>query len=46
MQEETVNLLKAQLNKHKDAKAFVIEGFPRNKGQIEAFNKQVSSVLT
>ncbi|WAR31493.1 KAD5-like protein [Mya arenaria] len=40
-EEETVELLKAQLIKHKDAKAFVVEGFPRDKGQVDAFNKQL-----
>ena len=30
------------MKKHMSAKAFLIEGFPRNKEQIEAFNKCVS----
>ena len=41
-QEDTVNLLKENLKKHMSAKAFLIEGFPRNKEQVEAFNKEVS----
>ncbi|XP_052787877.1 adenylate kinase isoenzyme 5-like isoform X5 [Mya arenaria] len=43
-EEETVELLKAQLIKHKDAKAFVVEGFPRDKGQVDAFNKQIGGL--
>lgn len=43
-QEDTVNLLKESLKNHKSAKAFLIEGFPRNKEQVEAFNKHVSNL--
>jgi len=35
-------LLKQQLKKHMSAKAFVLEGFPRDQKQVEAFNKHVS----
>ena len=41
LQEETVHLLKEEMKKHSTAKAFVIEGFPRDKGQVEAFIKEV-----
>lgn len=42
LQDVTVDLLKQQLKKNGSAKAFVIEGFPRDKSQVEAFNKHVS----
>ena len=38
-----MELLKENLKKHPTAKAFLVEGFPRNKEQVEAFNKCVSS---
>ena len=38
-----MDLLKENLKKHSSAKAFLVEGFPRNKEQVEAFNKCVSN---
>ncbi|KAL4219564.1 Adenylate kinase isoenzyme 5 [Mactra antiquata] len=40
----TIDLLKAQLNKHSSAKAFIIEGFPRDKNQVESFNKNIGGL--
>jgi hypothetical protein len=31
------------MKKHKDAAAFIVEGYPRDKLQVEEFNKHVSS---
>ncbi|XP_052220211.1 adenylate kinase isoenzyme 5-like isoform X2 [Dreissena polymorpha] len=43
-EQETVELLKKQLINNKSAKAFIIEGFPRNKAQVEAFNKEIGGL--
>lgn len=43
-QEVTIDLLKESVMKHKDATAIFIEGYPRDKIQVEEFNKHVSIV--
>lgn len=42
-QEVTAELLVEHIKKHKDAAAFVVEGYPRDKSQMEEFNKCVST---
>ncbi|XP_060602069.1 uncharacterized protein LOC132755252 isoform X5 [Ruditapes philippinarum] len=43
-EEVTIDLLKEQLKKNSSAKAFIIEGFPRDKAQVEAFNKNIGGL--
>ena len=42
LQDVALDLLKAAINGAKNAKGFIIEGYPRVKEQVEDFNKQVS----
>jgi len=37
----TVELLVEHVKKHSDATAIFLEGYPRDKNQMEDFNKQV-----
>ncbi|XP_033731674.1 adenylate kinase isoenzyme 5-like isoform X3 [Pecten maximus] len=43
-EEVTVDLLKSHLAKHKDASAIFLEGFPREKEQVEEFNKYIGGM--
>lgn len=39
-------LVKAEMSKHKDAKAFFLEGFPREARQVEDFEREVSKIMS
>ncbi|XP_060070278.1 adenylate kinase isoenzyme 5-like isoform X2 [Ylistrum balloti] len=43
-EEVTVDLLKTNLAKHKDASAIILEGYPRDKSQVEEFNKYIGGL--
>ncbi|XP_021354678.1 adenylate kinase isoenzyme 5-like isoform X3 [Mizuhopecten yessoensis] len=43
-EEVTVDLLKDNLAKHKDASAIILEGYPRDKTQVEEFNKYIGGL--
>lgn len=43
-EEVTVDLLKTNLAKHKDASAIILEGYPRDKTQVEEFNKYIGGL--
>lgn len=36
-----LGLVKAEMSKHQDAKAFFLEGFPREARQVENFEREV-----
>ncbi|VDK27365.1 unnamed protein product [Gongylonema pulchrum] len=39
-----LSLVKAEMGKHQDAKAFFLEGFPREARQVEDFEREVSKI--
>lgn len=41
MQDVVVEGVLEALNENADAGGYIIEGFPRDQGQLEAFNKKV-----
>ncbi|XP_063423864.1 adenylate kinase isoenzyme 5-like isoform X3 [Mytilus trossulus] len=43
-QEITAELLIEQIKKNKDAAAFIVEGYPRDKLQLEEFNKHIGGL--
>ncbi|XP_071154906.1 uncharacterized protein [Mytilus edulis] len=43
-QEVTAELLIEQIKKNKDAAAFIVEGYPRDKLQLEEFNKHIGGL--
>ncbi|XP_052093470.1 adenylate kinase isoenzyme 5-like isoform X2 [Mytilus californianus] len=43
-QEVTAELLIEQIKKNKDAAAFIVEGYPRDKLQMEEFNKHIGGL--
>ncbi|KAL3872034.1 hypothetical protein ACJMK2_040003 [Sinanodonta woodiana] len=43
-QEMTIDLLYNSLKQYPDAKAFIIEGYPRDKHQVEEFNKHIGGL--
>ncbi|XP_046330687.2 uncharacterized protein LOC124114162 [Haliotis rufescens] len=40
----TIELLTSNIQKHPDARAFIIEGYPRDERQLEEFNKHVGGL--
>ncbi len=41
-QSTVTEMLKEKLQEHMDAKVILLNGFPRDKAQVDALNKQVS----
>ena len=45
LQDVTDELLQSAIRKHADAKCILLEGYPRDAGQLNTFNRYVSTPM-